>query len=130
MNINFVDLKRQYLSIKDQIDYAIKNTIENTSFILGNDVIEFEKKFSEIHNIKNCISVANGTDSLFIIMKSLGIGQGDEVITTSLSWISTAEAILQCGAIPVFVDINPKTFNIDVKKIESVFRPEHIKTTF
>lgn len=120
MNINFVDLKRQYLSIKDQIDYVIKNTIENTSFILGNDVIEFEKKFSEIHNIKNCISVANGTDSLFIIMKSLGIGFGDEVITVCNSWISSSETISLTGAKPVFIDVNPDTLSLNTDILEEL----------
>ena len=120
MKINFVDLKRQYLSIKDEIDFAIKNTLENTSFILGDDVREFEKNFSKIHNVKNCISVANGTDSLFIIMKSLGIGSGDEVITVCNSWISSSETISLTGAKPVFIDVDPNTLSLDVDKLENL----------
>ena len=81
MKIEFVDLKRQYKNIKSEIDNSIFSVISNTDFILGDQVRNFEFEFSKMHDIKHCISVANGTDSLFIIMKSLGIGKGDEVIT-------------------------------------------------
>ena len=119
MKIPLVNLSAQYFSIKEEIDNAINEVINETAFIKGKYLNQFEEEFAKANDAKFCIGVGNGTDALYIALKALEINQGDEVITTSLSWISTAEAILQCGAIPVFVDINPKTFNIDVKKIES-----------
>ena len=113
MNVPFVDLKSQYFSIKPEIDAAIKNVIEETAFIGGHYVKTFENKFAELLGVKHVISCANGTDSLYIIMKKLGIGQGDEVITVANSWISSSETIGQTGARPVFVDIHPDYFSID-----------------
>lgn len=117
MKIPFVDLKAQYRSIKKEIDEAIEDVIENTAFIKGIHVSDFEKKFAEKYGVKHCIGVGNGTDALYIVMKMLGIGHGDEVITTALSWISTSETISQTGAVPVFVDID-EFFTIDASKIE------------
>ena len=119
MNIPLVDLKTQYLSIKHDIDNAINDVINETSFIKGKYLTKFENEFAKANNSKFCIGVGNGTDALYIALKALGLGKGDEVITTALSWISTPEAILLCGAKPVFIDINPNTFNLDEKKIES-----------
>jgi dTDP-4-amino-4,6-dideoxygalactose transaminase len=118
MKVPFVDLKSQYLSIKNEIDFAINKVIEECSFIGGKHVQEFEKNFAEKYGVKHCISVANGTDSLYIIMKMLNIGHGDEVITVSNSWISTSETISQTGATPVFVDIDPIYYTIDENQIE------------
>lgn len=118
MKIPFVDLRSQYLSIKDDIDQAISNVIEKTAFIGGEVVSDFEEQFAKAYGIKNCVSVANGTDSLYIIMKMLGIGNGDEVITVANSWISSSETITQTGAKPVFVDINPIFYSIDETLIE------------
>ena len=118
MKVPFVDLKAQYLSIKNEIDSAIYNVIENTSFIGGDIVNNFEKSFSTLYGVKHCISVANGTDSLYIIMKMLNIGNGDEVITVANSWISSSETISQTGAKPVFVDIDPVYYSINEKLIE------------
>lgn len=118
MKIEFVDLYSQYLSIKKDIDGAINKTLSNASFIGGEEVNNFEKNFCELNSVRNCISVANGTDSLFIIMKMLGIGEGDEVITSAYSWISSAETIVQTGATPVFVDID-EYFTIDANKLEA-----------
>jgi dTDP-4-amino-4,6-dideoxygalactose transaminase len=123
MNIPFVDLKSQYHSIKENIDTAIKDVIEQTAFIGGRYVKEFEKKFAELYGVKYVISCANGTDSLYIIMKMLGIGKGDEVITVANSWISSAETIGQTGAKPVFVDVHPDYFSIDDDAIEKVITP-------
>jgi dTDP-4-amino-4,6-dideoxygalactose transaminase len=117
-NIPFVDLKIQYLSIKDQVDQAIAEVISNTAFIGGNFVKQFEEEFAKFCGTKHCIGVGNGTDALYIALKSLGIGQGDEVITSAFSFIATSEAITQSGAKSVFVDINPESYNIDVNKIE------------
>jgi dTDP-4-amino-4,6-dideoxygalactose transaminase len=119
MNIPFVDLYAQYLSIKVEIDEAIEKVIKETAFIGGNYVKEFEKKFADSFGVKNCISCANGTDAIYIVLKMLGVGQGDEVITVANSWISTSETIGQTGATPVFVDIEPNFSTIDVSKIES-----------
>ncbi|HUC79664.1 MAG TPA: DegT/DnrJ/EryC1/StrS family aminotransferase [Flavisolibacter sp.] len=124
MNIPFVDLKSQYHSIKENIDSAINNVIEQTAFIGGHYVKEFEKKFAELYGVKHVISCANGTDSLYIIMKMLGIGKGDEVITVANSWISSAETIGQTGATPVFVDVNADYFSIDDDAIEKVITPK------
>jgi dTDP-4-amino-4,6-dideoxygalactose transaminase len=119
MKIPFVDLYKQYTSIKDQIDTAIENVISETAFIGGKYVEKFEKDFENIYGVNNCISCANGTDSLYIIMKMMDIGVGDEVITVANSWISTSETIGQTGAIPVFVDCDPVYYTIDIEKIES-----------
>ena len=119
MNIPFVDLKAQYASIKPEIDAAIADVIAKTAFIGGSYVKSFEAAFAEFCGVKHCIGVGNGTDALYISLRTLGIGAGDEVITVANSFIATAEAITLTGARVVFVDINPKTYNIDVKAIEA-----------
>lgn len=119
MKIPFVDLKAQYLSIKDEIDAAIENVITETAFVGGKYVESFEKEFANLYGVKNCISVANGTDSLYILMKMLGIGNDDEVITVANSWISSSETISQTGAKPVFVDIDPVHYTINENLLES-----------
>jgi len=124
MKVPFVDLKAQYLSIKEDIDTAIFNVIEETAFIGGKYVQNFEKEFAEKYQVKHCISVANGTDSLYIIMKMLGIGVGDEIITVVNSWISSSETISQTGAKPVFVDIDPVYYTINEKSIASKITPK------
>lgn len=120
MKVPFVDLKAQYLTIKDEIDNAVMSTIHDTAFIGGKHVDEFEKSFAELYGVKHCISVANGTDSLYIIMKMLGIGPGDEVITVAHSWISSSETISQTGAKVVFCDEDPNYFVMDVKQLEGL----------
>jgi len=117
MNIQFVDLKAQYLTLKKEIDAAIFDVIENSSFIGGKHVQDFQTNFEKIYGVKNCVPLANGTDALYIAMKMMGIGLGDEVITTASSWISTSETITQTGATPVFVDID-EYYTIDVSLIE------------
>ena len=118
MKVKFADLKTQYLSLKDEIDIAIKNVIDETAFIGGFYPKKFEEEFKNVYGVSECISVANGTDAIYIVLKMLGIGIGDEVITTASSWISTSETISQTGAKPVFVDIDDY-YTIDVNKIES-----------
>ncbi len=118
MNIPLVDLKSQYESIKDEISSAISEVILKSAFIGGPYVKSFESAFAEFCNVKYCIGVGNGTDALFIALKVLGIGSGDEVITAANSFIATSEAITMTGAKVVFVDINPKTYNINTQKIE------------
>ena len=118
MNIPFVDLKSQYESIKDEINGAISTVISQTAFVGGSHLKSFEEAFAKYCNVKHCIGVGNGTDAIFIALKTLGIGKGDEVITAANSFIATSEAITMTGAKVVFVDINPKTYNIDTKRIE------------
>jgi dTDP-4-amino-4,6-dideoxygalactose transaminase len=117
MNVPFVDLNAQYKLLKKEIDSAIQSVIDRTAFIKGEEVQEFEQNFASLYEVKHCIGVANGTDALYIAMKMLGIGPGDEVITVANSWISTAETIVQTGAKPVFVDIDDFS-TIDCSKIE------------
>jgi dTDP-4-amino-4,6-dideoxygalactose transaminase len=115
--IPLVDLKAQYHSIKSEIDDAINGCISEGNFIRGKQVSEFEQAFSKYLGISHCIGCANGTDAIEIILLALGIGRGDEVIVPALTWISTAEAVSNVGAEPVFVDINEETFTIDHHKI-------------
>lgn len=119
MKIPFVDLKAQYLSIKPEIDSAIQNVINETAFIGGKVVNDFENEFAKLYGVKHCISVANGTDSLYITLKMLGVSVGDEVITVANSWISSSEVISQTGAKPIFVDINPDFYSLDENLLES-----------
>jgi dTDP-4-amino-4,6-dideoxygalactose transaminase len=118
MNIPFVDLKSQYQSIKKEIDDSIQKVINETAFIKGKYVQRFEEEYADAYGVKHVISCANGTDAIYITLKAMGIGPGDEVITTALSWISTSETITQTGARVVFVDIDPDYYTIDVSKIE------------
>ncbi len=117
MKIQMVDLKAQYHVIEDEIDAKIKEIIHSSHFIIGNNVAEFEREAARYYDIKHAVGVASGTDALHLALLACGIGKGDEVITTPFTFIATAEAITYTGARPVFVDIDEKTFNIDVKKI-------------
>ena len=123
MKVPFVDLKAQYHSIKTDMDAALQNVIENTSFIGGAGVKSFEANFGALLGVEHVVSCANGTDSLYIIMKALGIGHGDEVITVANSWISSSETIGQTGAKPVFVDIEPIYLSMDVIQLEQKITP-------
>lgn len=119
MKIPFVDLHAQYLTIKPEIDAAIADVIANSAYIRGPHVDKFEKLWSEALGMKHCVSCANGTDAIYILMRGLGIKPGDEVITTSHSWISTTETITQAGGKVVFTDTENDTFNINAAQIES-----------
>jgi len=118
MNIPFVDLHSQYLSIKHEIDEAIQKVIAETAFVGGKYTNEFENTFAKACQAKYCIGVGNGTDAITIALKALDIKKGDEVITAANSFIATSEAITNAGAKVVFVDCDPKTYNIDIHKIE------------
>src|SRR5580765_5881987 len=113
MKIPFVDLAAQYQSIKAEIDRAIEGVITDTAFIGGKYVKAFEQQFAAAYGVKNVIPCGNGTDTLYIIMKMLGIGTGDEVITVANSWISSSETITQTGARPVFIGVHPRYFSMD-----------------
>lgn len=117
--IQSVDLYQQYLNIKNEIDAVIQEVIESSSFVRGSYVENFENMFSEVTQRKYCISCANGTDSLYIAMKALDVGMGDEVIVPAHSWISTSETVTQAGAKVVFCDVDKETFTIDPADIES-----------
>jgi dTDP-4-amino-4,6-dideoxygalactose transaminase len=119
MKIPFVDLKAQYDSIKPAIDEAINTVINETAFIGGKYVRDFESAFAKFYGADHVISCANGTDSLYIIMKMIGIGKGDEVITVANSWISSSETITQTGARAVFADIHPDYYSMDETKLEA-----------
>jgi len=113
-----VDLKAQYDSIKGEIDSAIRRVVESGQFILGPETKALEEEITAYLGVKYAVGVASGTDALHLALLTCGIKPGDEVITTPFTFIATAEAITNCGATPVFVDIDPKTCNIDPAKIE------------
>jgi len=116
--IPMVDLKKQYLELKREIETGIHEVLEDCQFVLGPNVRAFEKEAASYLGVPHAIGVASGTDALHIALDALGIGKGDEVITTPFTFIATAEAIHYVGAIPVFVDIDPKTFNLDIDLVE------------
>jgi dTDP-4-amino-4,6-dideoxygalactose transaminase len=119
MKIPFVDLHQQYLGLKAELDAAITEVIGSSDFIRGKHMVPFEEEFAAAIGGKYCISCANGTDALYIAMRALGAGPGDEVITTAHTWISTSETITQTGARVVFCDTDERTFNIDADQIEA-----------
>lgn len=116
--IPMVDLKAQYIDIKDEIEQGMAETIANCSFILGPNVQAFEQEAADYLGVKHAIGCASGTDALHLALLAEGIGVGDEVITSAFTFIATAEAIRYVGATPIFVDIDPKTFNITAETIE------------
>ncbi len=118
MRVPAVDLKAQYETIKEEVDAAILRVVQNAQFILGPEVGTFEKEIAAYCGTKFAVGVASGTDALRLALLACGIKPGDEVITTPFTFVATAEVIVQCGAVPVFVDINPRTFNIDPGKVE------------
>jgi len=115
--IPMVDLKRQYSALKSEIDAAIGDVLEQTHFILGPNVGKLEEEIAAYHGLPYAAGVANGTDALLLTLRACGVGAGDEVITTPFTFIATAEVIVLLNAVPVFVDICPKTFNIDCNQI-------------
>ena len=116
--MQFLNLASQYKPIKKEIDSAIQRVLDGGIFIAGSEVEAFEKEVADFCEVKYAIGVNSGTDALFLSLRALGIKQGDEVITTPFTFIATAGVIANCGAKPVFTDIDPKTFNIDPAKIE------------
>ncbi|NGX43007.1 MAG: UDP-2-acetamido-2-deoxy-3-oxo-D-glucuronate aminotransferase [Chlamydiae bacterium] len=121
--MQFIDIKKQYQIHKKAIDQAIHEVLDKGSFILGQQNKTLESTLAEYVGIKHCIGVSSGTDSLLIALMALGIGSGDEVITVPFTWISPAEVIALIGATPVFVDIEPGTYNIDINQIEAAITP-------
>ncbi|MCG8571866.1 MAG: DegT/DnrJ/EryC1/StrS family aminotransferase, partial [Spirochaetes bacterium] len=120
MKVPFLNLKAQYLSVKDEMDTDIQNVIDNTAFAGGKFVKKFEDEFAAYCDCKYSIGVGSGTDALWLALIALGIGSGDEVITTPNTFIATTEAISISGAKPVFVDVIDNTYSMDPNQIESV----------
>jgi UDP-2-acetamido-2-deoxy-ribo-hexuluronate aminotransferase len=121
--MEFIDLKSQYQRLKPEIDAGIQRVLDHGQFILGPEVAELEEKLAHYVGAKYCISVANGTDALQIVQMALGIGPGDEVITPGFTYIATAETVAVLGAKPIYVDIDPRTYNLDPKLLEAAITP-------
>ena len=116
--MEFRDLKTQYKNLKAEIDERVLSVMERAQFISGPEVKELEQKLAEYVGVKHCITCANGTDALELVLLAWGIGKGDAVFVPTFSFMSTAEVVASVGAFPLFVDIDPDTFNIDPKKLE------------
>lgn len=123
MGIPLLDLKAQYLTIKDEIDQAVLRVLDSSRFILGPEMKAFEQEMAAYCGVKEAIAVGNGTDALLIALRGLGVGPGDEVITTPFTFFASAETVAALGATPVFVDIDPVTLNMDLNQLESKITP-------
>src|SRR5512137_1432083 len=121
--IPFVDLKAQYHSIKSEIDAAVQNILESSQFVLGKEVAAFEEEFAAYCQAKHAIGVNSGTSALHLALLAAGIGPGDEVVTVPFTFVATVAAIVYTGARPVFVDIEPRSFTMDVNQIEAAITP-------
>jgi UDP-2-acetamido-2-deoxy-ribo-hexuluronate aminotransferase len=121
--MEFCDLKTQYQRLKKDIDAGIQRVLDHGQYILGPEVSELEEKLIQFTGAKYCITCANGTDALQIAQMAFGIGPGDEVITPGFTYIATAETVALLGATPVYVDINPLTYNIDPELLEAAITP-------
>lgn len=121
--MQFIDLKTQYQKLKKEIDAGIQRVLDHGQYILGPEVAELEEKLADYTGSKYCITVANGTDALQIAQMALGIGPGDEVITPGFTYIATAETVALLRAKPVYVDIDPKTYNLDPNLLETAITP-------
>lgn len=117
--MKFIDLSRQYCQIEKQVEERVLNVMRSTNYILGEEVKSFEKACENYLGVKHAIGVANGTEALILALAALGIGEGDEVITTPFTFFATSESIRRVGATPVFVDVDAETLNIDAAQIEA-----------
>jgi dTDP-4-amino-4,6-dideoxygalactose transaminase len=124
--VPFADLYQQYLNIKPEMDAAIASVIAESSFIRGPHVEAFEGAFAKTIGTSHCVSAGNGTDTLYIAMRSLGVKPGDEVVVPAMSWISTSETVTQAGGKVVFCDLDPATHTIDIKSLESKVGPRTV----
>lgn len=123
-NIPFIDLKSQYKALKQDIADRIDHVLEHGQYIMGPEVSELEEELKAYCGSRHCITVASGTEALLISLMAIGIKAGDEVITTPFTFAASAEVIVLLGAVPVFVDIEPDTCNIDVRKLEEKITPK------
>jgi len=121
--MQFIDLQAQYRQLKEQIDTRIRRVLDHGRYILGPEVAELEERLAEYVGVGYCIGISSGTDALLVSMMALGVGSGDEVITTPFTFIATGATIALLGARPVFVDIDPRTYNIDPDLIEAAITP-------
>ena len=121
--MQFIDLVAQQNRIKDKLNANIQKVLAHGQYILGPEVHELEEKLSAYTGAKYCITCANGTDALQIAQMAFGIGPGDEVITPGFTYIATAETVAVLGAKPIYVDINPKTYNLDIEQLEAAITP-------
>ena len=121
--IEFIDLKTQQLRLKTKIDAGVQRVLAHGQYILGPEVAELEEKLARFVGVKHCISCANGTDALQIALMAIGIGPGDEVITPGFTYIATAETVALLGAKPIYVDIDPQTYNLDPLLLEAAITP-------
>jgi len=121
--MDFIDLKTQYQRLKTEIDAGIQRVLDHGQYILGPEVAELEEKLAAYTGATHCITVANGTDALQIAQMALGIGPGDEVITPGFTYIATAETVALLGAKPVYVDVDPRTYNLDPALLEAAITP-------
>lgn len=121
--MEFIDLKAQQARIKDRIDAGIQRVLAHGKYILGPEVAELEERLAAYTGAQYCITCANGTDALQIAQMALGIGSGDEVITPGFTYIATAETVALLGATPVYVDVDPHTYNLDPAKLEAAITP-------
>lgn len=117
VNVPFVDLRAQHAGLKDEIDRVLRAVVQESAFVRGPFVTAFETEFARCYGVRHCISVASGTDALYICLKMLGVGGGDEVLTPAGSWISSSETITQTGAQPVFIDAEPDFFTLDPEQV-------------
>jgi dTDP-4-amino-4,6-dideoxygalactose transaminase len=123
MRVPYFDLKQQYAELRDELLVALDRVCRNAAFILGEEVAAFEKEFAEYCGVRHCIALNSGTSALHLALLAVGVGPGHEVITTANTFIATAEAISYTGATPVFVDIDPRTGNLDPAGIEAAITP-------
>ena len=116
--MQFIDLKKQYSLLKNKIDNRINKVLIHGQYIMGPEISELESKLEKFTNSNNVITCSSGTDALMISLMALDVKAGDYILTTPFTYIATAEVISLVGAIPEFIDIDPKTFNIDIDKLE------------
>jgi UDP-2-acetamido-2-deoxy-ribo-hexuluronate aminotransferase len=121
--VEFIDLKTQYARLGPRIDARIRAVLEHGHFILGPEVVELEQCLAARVGVRHCIACSSGTDALLMALMALGIGPGDEVVTTPFTFVATAESIRLVGATPVFVDIDPRTYNLDARLLEAAITP-------
>jgi dTDP-4-amino-4,6-dideoxygalactose transaminase len=126
MKVPFVDLHAQYLSIQPEIDRAMAEVIAQSAYIRGPFVDDFERKWAAAVGVKHCVSVANGTDAIYIALRGFGVKPGDEVITSAHSWIASSEVITQAGGRVVFCDTDVDTFTIDPARLEECITPRTV----
>jgi UDP-2-acetamido-2-deoxy-ribo-hexuluronate aminotransferase len=121
--MEFIDLKTQYRQLKNAIDARIHRVLDHGRYIMGPEIEELERRLADRVGVSHCIALASGTDALLVAMMALGVGRGDEVVTSPFTFIATAEMIALLGAVPVFVDVEPLTYNLDPTHLEAALSP-------